>query len=482
MVLSASKAMSWFSLSDLGLNRPQTKQQHPLPTSHLARVLCFEIAKTMSRLISLYKSLSHNEMDNLKNHIIKAEGVAYLNSKDESYLMSLALAEKLEELDAAADVISRLGRKCCDFGLMRFDLVYADLKLGSIDVGKLDYGSRQVEKVVQKLERYVSTTSMLYTATDSLTELETSDKKLIRWKRNNVIGSKPFDKTNFDLFDQKIAFQRKQVQHFRDVSLWSQTLDKSVAPMAQITCIIYARMCKVFAPYVSHHLLPAFFFSQKPSASSRISKSGPILKTSKKSVIQKFHSGELNTAKPEELIVSEIDSNISLQTPNKNRVFQGAPPTTVGGAGLALRYANLIQSAENCLEDPASVSSHAREELYQMLPEKLRSMVGSKMRKCWQRHQGETAEEEEEDLMLAQGWREGLRGILDWIAPMAQDTIEWQMQRNWEKKQGFEAKRRVLLIQTLHYADMEKTEAAIVELLVGLSCVYKYENRHYSPH
>lgn len=100
-----------------------------------------------------------------------------MNSKDESYILSLAFYERLEELDDAANVVSRLGRKCSDFGLMRFDLVYSDLKLGSIDMSKIDYGSREVEK----LERYISTTSMLYTATDSSNELEASEKKLSQW-------------------------------------------------------------------------------------------------------------------------------------------------------------------------------------------------------------------------------------------------------------------------------------------------------------
>lgn len=485
MVVSGSKPMSsWFSFPDLGLiKRHSSPSSSSSSATSVVGVLSFEIAKTMSRLISLYKSLSDDEIYNLKYIIIKSEGIAYLSSKDESYLLNLAFSERLEELDDAANVISRLGRKCSDFGLMRFDLVYSDLKVGSIDMSKMDYGSRDVEKLVQKLEKYISTTSMLHTAIDSLTELEASEKKLSQWRRN--VSSKVSERANFDLFDQKIAFQRRQVRHFRQVSLWNQTLDKSVAPMAQITCIIYARLCKAFTFFLSG--LPSFSYLRHNN-STRITKSGPILKTSKKSMMQKFHSGELNTSKPMELFglgndfnLQKFHVNFSDGKNKNNRVFHTAPPTTVGGAGLALRYANLILLVENYLADPASVSSFARQELYHMLPEKLRTMVGSKLRKC--AYGKENCNHlEQEDLMLAEGWREGLKGILDWIAPMAKDTMEWQIQRSWEKKRGFEAKQRVLMIQTLHYADLEKTEAAIVELLVGLSCVYKYENRFYSSH
>ncbi|KAH7866974.1 hypothetical protein Vadar_027352 [Vaccinium darrowii] len=45
------------------------------------------------------------------------------------------------------------GHKCSDFGLNRFDLVYMDLKLGIIELGKLEYGSRDSQKRIEKIWR-----------------------------------------------------------------------------------------------------------------------------------------------------------------------------------------------------------------------------------------------------------------------------------------------------------------------------------------
>lgn len=80
----------------------------------------------------------------------------------------------------------------------------------------------------------------------------------------------------------------------------------------------------------------------------------------------------------------------------------------------------------------------------------------------------------------AEGWRDALEAIMGWLAPIAHDTARWQSERTLEK-QNFDSKPTVLLIQTLHYSDMEKTEAAIVEVLVGLSCIFRYEKRRSSP-
>ena len=61
--------------------------------------------------------------------------------------------------------------------------------------------------------------------------------------------------------------------------------------------------------------------------------------------------------------------------------------------------------------------------------------------------------------------------LLEWLSPVAHDTVRWQEERSMETAR-FEARTTALLLQTLHYSDLEKAEAAIVEVLVGLSCIY----------
>uniref|UniRef100_A0A5B7ACN1 DUF3475 domain-containing protein n=1 Tax=Davidia involucrata TaxID=16924 RepID=A0A5B7ACN1_DAVIN len=422
--------------------RSNAKRDESKKTNSTTRlgILSFETAKIMSRLVSLYKSLSNDEMLNMRRSIMKSQGVAYLVSNDEGLLLNLACAQKLEDVDTIASAVARLGRKCSDFALSRFDLVYTDLKLGVIDLGKMEYGSKDTERRIEKMESLISATSSLYSALADFRELEISERKLNVWKNNNAAMQS--QKMNFDHFDQKIAFLKKQIRHFTQISLWRKTFDKSVGLMASIVCIVYTRICILFGPYIP--VLPPVSFrsSQLKDATSKTSKP---------------HSVRFYTRK-----------SLHFSPEDSRSVFNAAGPSTVGGSGLELRYANLIVLAERYLDSGVTISDNARECLYQMLPENLKILVRSKLSK--------NLRSMDDDESLAEGWRVALKAIMGWLAPMAHDTLKWQLERSFEKMR-FDSKPSVWLLQTLHFSDKEKAEAAIAEVLVGLSCIYRYENR-----
>ncbi|KAK2993200.1 hypothetical protein RJ640_005168 [Escallonia rubra] len=186
-------------------------------------------------------------------------GITYLNSNDVAFLLSLACAKRLEDLDRAATAVARLGRKCSDSRLNWFDLVYTDLKLGTIDMGKQEYGSKEMQKRIDKMERLISATSNLYTTLESLTEMEISEIKLKQWKKNTVA-------------------------------------------------------------------------------------------------------------------MQEDDGYGENGARKNNRVFHAAGPLTVRGSGLALRYANVILLAEQYLDSAVVIGNDARQNLYHMLPENLKTL------------------------------------------------------------------------------------------------------------
>ncbi|KAK9205752.1 hypothetical protein WN943_016022 [Citrus x changshan-huyou] len=66
-----------------------------------------------------------------------------------------------------------------------------------------------------------------------------------------------------------------------------------------------------------------------------------------------------------------------------------------------------------------------------------------------------------------------MNAILEWLAPLAHNMIRWQSERSFEQ-QRVVSRSNVLLVQTLYFANQEKTEAAITELLVGLNYVWTY--------
>ncbi|KAF5180297.1 plant/protein [Thalictrum thalictroides] len=412
-------------------------------------ILAFETAKVMSRLVSLHKSLSDTEHSKLLKEIVKLEGVSYLISKDEDYLLKLACMEKMEDLDRAGIVVARLGKRCSNPDLKNFERIYSDMKLGLFDLNNFSAASKEAQKTMGKLERFVSDTSELYSSLESLLEMEASERKIMQWKNNVNLAPK----INYDLFEAKISWQRQKVRHLRQVSLWGQTFNKTVRLMAGGICIVYARLRVAFSPYIvkpTRHMryasdsnLDSLCINKMENGGRRfVSKSGPI------------PSGQ---------------NNVGF---GGFKLIHQAGPSTIGGSGLTLRLAKVVLTVDKYMKSRSSISDSGREDLYHMLPTSLKRLVKSKLKKF-------TTKELEQsgDDSLTEGWKEGLNRILGWLAPMAQDTIKWHMERNVEK-QNFDPRAKVLLLQTLFFADREKSEVAIAEVLVGLSCICKYETLH----
>ncbi|KAL3622853.1 hypothetical protein CASFOL_031912 [Castilleja foliolosa] len=424
---------------------PEKPNHRRISESSNLGILAFETAKIMSRLISLYKSLSDEGISRLRDDVIRSKGVQFLNSMDEEYLLSLACGEKLEDLDRVASAVSCLGKKCNDFGLNRFDIVYTDLKLGLVDFGKLQ--SHGSDKKIRKMEKLVSTTSCLQAALEALTEMEVTERRLKLLTNRQI----EMMKINLDDFNDKLEEQRKEVRFFRENSLWTETFDKSVDLMARIVCVVYLKICSVFGPQ------PQRMFQHDKA----VSHSGPLL-TKSKPIIVRFYS---------QRSIHFPDEDKTAKCSSSNAVFHSAGPETVGGSGLTMRYANLIILAEKYLDSKVSISANEREMFYQMVPENVQSVLRTKL--------GRKMRCAESDASLAEGWRDAMAEMMGWLAPMAHDSVEWQMERKLERTKVDESNKgsSVLLVQTLHFSDKEKTEAAIAEVLVGLSCIFRFENR-----
>lgn len=161
-----------------------------------------------------------------------------------------------------------------------------------------------------------------------------------------------------------------------------------------------------------------------------------------------------------------LQSNLSIisskgKTPN-------TPPGTLGAAALALHYANVIIVIEKLAASPHLIGHDARDDLYNMLPSSVRVALRVKLKPFTKSLASSVY-----DTVLAREWNEAMLGILEWLAPLAHNMIRWQSERSFEH-QNLLSKTNVLLIQTLYYANQEKTEATITELLVGLNYIWRY--------
>ena len=151
-------------------------------------------------------------------------------------------------------------------------------------------------------------------------------------------------------------------------------------------------------------------------------------------------------------------------------VLENAPETTLGAAALASHYANLVVFAEKLAISPRHICPDERDALYDMLTDSIRASLRARLRppSSAARKKGTPC-----DRVLAAGWADTVQGILGWLAPVAHNTVRWRSERSFEQR-NVGSGTSVLLLQTLHFADRDKTEDAIIELLVGLNYLWRY--------
>ncbi|KAA8518633.1 hypothetical protein F0562_016107 [Nyssa sinensis] len=163
---------------------------------------------------------------------------------------------------------------------------------------------------------------------------------------------------------------------------------------------------------------------------------------------------------------NRIHTKVSLF--NSKHKLLNAPPSTLGDAALALHYANVIILIEKLALSPLLISLDSRDDLYNMLPASVRSLLRAKLKLF-----AKTLVSSVYDAGHAAECSIALVRILEWLAPLAHNMIRWHEERNFER-QVVVSGMNVLLVQTLYFANQAKTEAAITELLVGLNCTSRF--------
>lgn len=518
------------------------------PDKKIIGILAFEAASLMSRLVSLWNGLSDRELDRLKEEILSSLGVRKLVSADEDYLMGLALAEIVENLELVMRSTARFGKRCTDPTFQHFDRCFDDSIQNDAAWCGWEYKWKKMDRKVKKMERFIAATSQLYQEVEVLSELE----QALRRMQGNV----DLDRLKLLEYQQKVMLQRQEVRTLREMSPWGRSYDYTVRILVRSAFTILERIKYTFGADQlteveensvrdlriadlltrSHSVSSLMRSSVHPSEnnSSRfysgslgrsISKSWLVSHKDRASNKQHAahyqslaHSSKHSHSKTRKLtpvgpfrgcMVGASDSpflqgctassNNSLKSTgicsksiavvkrsNTEALFHSkrshakvpifnskcrlsnAPSSTLGGAGLALHYANVIISIEKLASSPHLIDLDTRDDLYDSLPTTVRASLRTKL-KSYAKHLASTVY----DTGLASDWSMALARILEWLAPLAHNMIRWQSERSFEK-QNMVPKTNVLLVQTLYFANQAETEATITELLVGLNCMWKF--------
>lgn len=456
---------------------------HPKPATKKSSVgvLAFEVAGLMSKLIHLWQFLSDKNMIRLRNDSISLEGVRKIISNDEAFLLGLACAEIVENVRLLAKSVSRIGARCEDPNLRGFDRFFVDFADTGRDPQNWVLTWKDMEAKHKKMDRYVTVTAALYREIDELSVMESGLRKALQgssssnnnYNNNDVVShettSSKLEQKILDL-QQKILWQRQEVKYLKERSLWNRSFDAVTSILVRSIFTILARTKLVFGLGVQYY--PPSSLPRSLSASATVHPSDHHQNPSSAAACH-FVSGPLRPTKNGD-DDDDQDQNSKDSTTaeaingffeSNSKLLKPPPATTLGAAGLAIHYANLIIVMEKMIKSPQLVGVDARDDLYSMLPSSIRSSLRARLKGV-----GFSAS----DPVLAGEWREALGRILAWLSPLAHNMIKWQNERSFEQ-QNLVPKTNVLLLQTLFFANKEKTEAAITELLVGLNYIWRFE-------
>ncbi|XP_060203454.1 protein PSK SIMULATOR 1 [Lycium barbarum] len=408
-------------------------------------VLAFEISGLMSKLLHLWQFLSDKNMIRIRNESICLEGVRKIVSNDDAFLLGLACAEIVENLRMVAKSLSRISKRCEDSHLRSFDRFFNEFANTGRDPYNWVLSLKDMESKIKKMDQYVTTTALLHRQMDELSVLENSLKKASnsnsQFKDSDISSIK--EQKIIEL-RQKFLWQKQEVKYLKERSLWCRSFDTVTSLLARSIFTTLARIKLVFG--INHGY---------PNSLPRSLSASATVYPSENHNTCNFVSGPL--VNPPKVSDHEFfESNTKVLKP---------PSSTLGAAALALHYANLIIVMEKMIRSPQLVGVDARDDLYSMLPNSVRSSLRSRLKGV-----GFSAS----DPGLAGEWKDALQKILGWLSPLAHNMIKWQSERSFEQ-QNLIPKTNVLLLQTLYFANQDKTEAAITELLVGLNYIWRFE-------
>ncbi|XP_062213091.1 uncharacterized protein LOC133913835 [Phragmites australis] len=455
---------SWLTKVRSAMSSAKSSAALPGPKKSSVGILAFEVASLMSKLLHMWRAIGDAALARLRHETINLDGVRKVVSDDDDFLLGLACAELVDALRAASDSVAALAARCADPSLREFRSAFLEFADTGRDRQRWAAASwKEMETRAHKMDKQVASTSALRRTMEELAEAEHGLRKLLHSGNGGGChrSSLSASKISVAAEQQQLIFSKKQeVKHLKQTSLWGCTFDAVVASLARSAFTTLARIKLVFGAGHEQRHPPLYRSLTLSSAVHPSADAQSPLPLARKSMSMEGLLFDQSLASKRDGFFENSAAALS------------PPPGTLGAAALAPRYAGLVISIERMARSPRLVGPDERDELYGMLTASVRAQLRARLR----------GTVPAADPGLAGQWRAALAGILEWLAPMAHATMRWQAERSFEQRnKSADVTARcggggnVLLLQTLHLADRDKVDAAVVELLVGLNYVWRFE-------
>ncbi|CAA2973687.1 Hypothetical predicted protein [Olea europaea subsp. europaea] len=525
---------SWFS----NIWRSSRKSIALEPEKPVVGILAFEVSRLMSKVVYLWQCLDDRQIVRFREEVVNSIGIQKLVSDDDDHLMDLALAEILENLGSVAKSVTILGKKCAGPIYHNLERVFENPLDIDLNWNGWRYKLKKMERKVKKMERFVGATDQLFQELEVLAELQQSLRRMqagaglgqvkllefqqkVVWQRQEVKNLRemsPWVRT-YDyivrLLLRSIFTIVTRIKHVYGISHIENVEGINHYECIPNDCLTrnnsMSAILKLPPPPSENNLsrFPGPFgrsFSnldlscdknrsrnkklhtrslsslgcgiQQKTKSRHFDPVGPfkgcMTGGSDSPVVQSYTPlsiGALRSNGASKRYADETNDTNAVSGKvsffNFKRQLLNAPPSTLGYAALALHYANIIILIEKLTSSPHLISLDARDDLYTMLPASIRSCLRVKL-KVFSKTSACAY-----DAAFAANWSFAVSRILEWLSPLAHNMIRWHSERNFERQQMV-SRTNVLLVQTLYFANQEETEAAIVELLMGLNYLSRF--------
>lgn len=208
-------------------------------------ILAFEVANTIAKASNLLESLSKENVQFLKKDVLHSQGVQLLVSTDMMELLSIAAADKREELDVFSREVIRFGDLCKDPQWHNLGRFFSGL---DSDDSIHRQQREEAEMKMHELTFLAQHTSELYHELNALDRFEQD----YRQKVEEVEAlNLPRRGESLKMLHSELKQQRKLVRSLKKKSLWSRNLEEIVEKLVDIVTYAHQAISKAFGKNVA---------------------------------------------------------------------------------------------------------------------------------------------------------------------------------------------------------------------------------------
>ncbi|XP_062229848.1 protein PSK SIMULATOR 1-like isoform X2 [Phragmites australis] len=230
-------------------------------------ILAFEVANTIAKASSLWRSCSDESIKELKEEILHSDGVRILVSSNSSELLHIAAVDKREELAIFSREVIRFGGLCKDPIWHNLGRYFDKL---TTDFTPQDHSKESMGVTVQQLINLAQNTSELYHELHALDRFEQDFQRKFH-EEESVPAAR---RESVMILHSELKRQRKLVKNLKKKSLWSKTLEEIVEKLVDIVIFLHKQIRDAFNEAVS---AGTDFFDSEQAQNKRLGPCGLAL-------------------------------------------------------------------------------------------------------------------------------------------------------------------------------------------------------------